>query len=124
MAPSLHERLAGRARGKDEADTATAAGEPPAHARSFIHDLAWRDLPDDVIHQARRCLLDLIGVAAAGSRTRSAQLAAGYAVEQLGGATRNARILFAGRRAGLAGAAFAGAPTIDAVDGHAGHPLT
>lgn len=90
----------------------------------FAHALRHADLPAEVVHQARRCLLDLIGVAAAGSRTRSAELAAGYAVDQLGGTSRSARILFDGRRAGLAGAAYAGASTIDAIDAHDGHPLT
>src|ERR1700686_1552813 len=33
-------------------------------------------------------------------------------------------MLFDGRRAGIAGAAFAGAATIDAIDGHDGHVLT
>ena len=37
---------------------------------------------------------------------------------------REARILFDGRRASLAGAAFAGAATIDALDAHDGHVLT
>ena len=59
--------------------------------------------------RAQRCLLDLIGVAAAGSRTPAAAIADAYAATQLCGYDRDARILFDGRRAGLAGAAFAGA---------------
>ncbi len=39
-------------------------------------------------------------------------------------AIAQARILFDGRRAGIAGAAFAGASTIDAIDAHDGHVLT
>src|SRR5258708_29663591 len=35
-----------------------------------------------------------------------------------------ARLLFAARRGSRAGAAFAGASTIDALDGHDGHVLT
>jgi 2-methylcitrate dehydratase PrpD len=31
--------------------------------------LTFADLPADVVAQARRCLLELIGVAAAGNRT-------------------------------------------------------
>ena len=93
-------------------------------AARFARSLRYADLPADVVRQAQRCLLDLVGVAAAGSRTRSAQLAAGYAVDQLGGTSRSARIVFDGRRAGLAGAAYAGASAIDAIDAHDGHPLT
>ena len=91
---------------------------------AFVRDLAFGALPADVVAQGQRCLLDLIGVAAAGSRTRGAAIATAYAATQLLGRDRNARILFDGRRAGLAGAAFAGATTIDALDAHDGHVLT
>src|SRR5258705_9289052 len=90
---------------------------------AFVRGVAFADLPTDVVEQGRRCLLDLIGVAAAGSRTPAATIAAAYAASQLCGSDRDARILFDGRRAGLAGAAFAGAATIDAFDAHDGHPL-
>jgi len=75
----------------------------------FVRDLDFSDLPADVVAQAERCLLDLIGVAAAGSRTRASAIANGYAATQMCGADRDARILFDGRRASLAGAAFAAA---------------
>jgi 2-methylcitrate dehydratase PrpD len=91
---------------------------------AFVRDLAFADLPRDVVLQAQRCLLDLTGVAAAGSRTNAAAIVNTYAATQLCGRDRDARILFDGRRAGLAGAAFAGASTIDALDAHDGHVLT
>ncbi len=91
---------------------------------AFIRGLSFDDLPGDVVASARRSLLDLIGIAAAGSRTGAARIVATYAATQLCGSDRSARILFDGRRAGLAGAAFAGATTIDALDGHDGHVLT
>jgi 2-methylcitrate dehydratase PrpD len=103
--------------------------DPPLTARcfagvpAFVQGLAFSDLPADVIAQARRCLLDLIGVAAAGSRTSAAQIASRYATTQLRGSDAEARMLFDGRRAGLAGAAFAGATTIDSFDAHDGHVL-
>jgi 2-methylcitrate dehydratase PrpD len=95
-----------------------------ADVPAFVRGLAFDALPDDVVVQARRCLLDLVGVAAAGSRTRAAAIANAYAATQLCGRDGGARILFDGRRAGIAGAAFAGATTIDALDGHDGHVLT
>src|SRR5438876_2213321 len=101
-----------------------ADGAAAVDASAFVRGIAFRDLPSDVVEQSRRCLLDLIGVAAAGSRTPAAAIANGYAASQLCGSNRDARILFDGRRAGLAGAAFAGASTIDAFDAHDGHPLT
>ena len=95
-----------------------------ADVPAFVRGLAFDRLPDEVVASARRSLLDLIGIAAAGSRTRAAAIANAYAVTQLCGSDRSARILLDGRRAGIAGAAFAGATTIDALDGHYGHVLT
>src|SRR5437660_2683196 len=95
-----------------------------ADVPAFVRGLSFDDLPDDVVASAQRSLLDLIGVAAAGSRTRAAAIANAYAATQLRGSDRDARILFDGRRAGMAGAAFAGATTIDALDPHDGHVLT
>lgn len=95
-----------------------------ADAPAFVRGLTFEHLPSEVVQSAQRSLLDLIGVAAAGSRTRAAVIANAYAVAQLCGSDRNARILFDGRRAGIAGAAFAGATTIDALDAHDGHVLT
>ena len=106
-----------------EGDRGTSAAMR-AVVPAFVRDLSFGALPADVVAQVQRCLLDLIGVAAAGSRTQSARIANAYAATQLCGRERDARILFDGRRAGLAGAAFAGAATIDALDAHDGHVLT
>lgn len=105
-------------------DRAARAVAAFADVPAFVLGLTFGDLPDHVVASARRSLLDLIGIAAAGSRTRAATIASAYAATQLCGSDRNARILFDGRRAGLAGAAFAGATMIDALDGHDGHVLT
>ena len=91
---------------------------------TFVRGLTHADLPADVARQAERCLLDLIGVAAAGSRTHGAALVNAFAATQMRGQHHEARLLFDGRRASLPGAAFAGATTIDAVDAHDGHVLT
>ena len=99
-------------------------GNAAAGACEFVRSVVFRDLPTDVVEQAQRCLIDLIGVAAAGSRAPAAAIADAYAATQMCGAARDARILFDGRRASLAGTAFAGASTIDALDAHDGHPLT
>jgi 2-methylcitrate dehydratase PrpD len=106
----------------DRGVTETASAFPGVE--SFVAGVAFADLPPDVVVQARRCLLDLIGVAAAGTRTRASAVARSYAASQLCGRDETARILFDGARAGIAGAAFAGATTIDAVDAHDGHALT
>ena len=91
---------------------------------SFVRGIAFANLPPDVALQATRCLLDLIGVAAAGTRTHASGIARSYAASQLCGRDETARMLFDGRRASIAGAAFAGAATIDAIDAHDGHVLT
>jgi 2-methylcitrate dehydratase PrpD len=94
-----------------------------ADVPAFVRGLTLADLPADVVEQARRCLLDLIGVAAAGSRTRAAQIVNDYAATQLRSSEMEARMLFDGRRASPAGGAFAGATTIDSFDAHDGHAL-
>lgn len=101
-----------------------AAATVAPDAPRFILDFSFDDLPDDVVRQAQRCLLDLIGVAAAGSRTAASSIANNYAASHLAGSERESRIVFDGRRASAAGAAFAGATTIDAIDAHDGHALT
>src|SRR4030095_10153817 len=110
--------------GATERASPVATSAASADAVAFARELAFDQLPADVVEQAERCLLDLIAVAAAGSRVPAAAIAAAYAATQLCGNDRDARILFDGRRASLSGAAFAGASTIDAFDAHDGHPLT
>jgi 2-methylcitrate dehydratase PrpD len=90
---------------------------------SFIHDVEFDDLPSTVIAQARRCLVDLVGVAAAGARTDSARIVRDFAALHLASPSGGARMLFDGRRASRAGAAYAGAALIDSFDAHDGHML-
>ncbi|RYE31226.1 MAG: MmgE/PrpD family protein, partial [Hyphomicrobiales bacterium] len=90
----------------------------------FIHRLSFAQLSAEVRHQARRCLLDLVGVAAGGRRTELSRIAHDFAVDHLGTGRKGARILFDGRKASASGAAFAGATTIDSFDAHDGHALT
>ena len=90
----------------------------------FIHSLSFVQLPPEVVHQARRCLLDLVGVTISGRQTELSRIAHDFAVDHLGAGRKGARLLFDGRRASAAGAAFAGATTIDSFDAHDGHALT
>ncbi len=100
------------------------SAESFASVPAFTRGLQFDHLPLDVVVQAQRCLLDLIGVAAAGSRASASSMVNGYVCSQMAGLDRSARLLFDGRSAGLAGAAFAGGSTIDAFDAHDGHVLT
>ena len=97
---------------------------PAAELVPFVRQVTLADMPTDVVSQARRCLLDLIGVAAAGAEVPASRIVRDYVADQMAAGRRSARMLFDGRRVGLAGAALAGATTIDAVDAHDGHPLT
>ncbi|MEI4261368.1 MmgE/PrpD family protein [Roseovarius sp. D0-M9] len=90
----------------------------------FLHETRHADLPENVRRAARRWLLDLIGVAAGGTCTELSRIIRDHAGAHFGAGTRQARILFDGRVASPAGAALAGAMSIDALDGHDGHKLT
>ncbi|WP_196884127.1 MmgE/PrpD family protein [Arthrobacter sp. CAN_A214] len=89
----------------------------------FIHGISGQDLPANVLHQARRCLLDLIGVAVAGTATPLSRIIRDHAYHQAGGSAQSSRLLFDGRRVGASYAALANAGTIDSMDGHDGHRL-
>lgn len=90
----------------------------------FSKNLVWKDIPDTAQHQAKRCLLDLIGVAAAGITTDMSKIIRGHALHQFGvGTDAGARFMFDGRRVSAAGAAMANGITIDSIDAHDGHPL-
>jgi len=91
---------------------------------AFIHDLDIDDLPAAVVRQVRDCLLDLVGVAAAGSATRLSKIAREHACHNLRGSADGARLIFDGRTVSPLGAAFANAATIDSMDSHDGHRLT
>lgn len=90
----------------------------------FVHDLDHAALPPGIRAHARRWLLDLIGVAAGGSKTRLSQIIRDHAAAQFGAGARRASMLMDGRAVSPAGAALAGGMTIDALDGHDGHRLT
>jgi 2-methylcitrate dehydratase PrpD len=96
----------------------------PGTLADFLHDLAYPDLPDEVRAFARRWLLDLLGVAAGGSRTDLSRIIRNHAARHFAAGGRPARMLFDGRPVSPAGAALAGGMTIDALDGHDGHKLT
>ncbi len=91
----------------------------------FIHELCYADFPLNVVTQAKRCLLDLIGTAAGGLQTDTSSITRRYVTRFHQAAdSDSARLMFDGRRASLPGAAFAGAMTIDSLDSHDGHVLT
>jgi 2-methylcitrate dehydratase PrpD len=90
----------------------------------FLHALRFIDIPAPVVARAKLLLLDLIGVAASGAQTDLSRIVRNFAVRQCGASGGATRLLFDGRRVSPAGAAYAGASTIDSFDAHDGHALT
>ena len=72
----------------------------PRSRLPFVRGLTFDDLPADVVAQAQRCLLDLIGVAASGRQTDAVAHRARFRRRaRWAPATGGARLLFDGRRA-------------------------
>jgi 2-methylcitrate dehydratase PrpD len=79
------------------------------------------NIPEAASIAAKRSLLDLIGVAAAGRTTQASQIAHATALKLWPAGSSAASLIFDGRLVSPAGAAFAGAATIDSMDAHDGY---
>jgi len=88
---------------------------------SLIHAYDCTRLDAEQLHQAKRCLLDLLGVAAGATRTPLAAKAVRYVTRQHGG---DLPLLFASGTASSSGVALQGGWLIDALDAHDGQVLT
>ena len=89
--------------------------------QEFAARLTYDDLSEDVLRVLRRSFLDTMGVAAVGSTTDMAKIARKAATALFGaGSAGSARTLMAGGRLSPAGAAMAGAFTVDSIDAHDG----
>jgi len=87
----------------------------------FAIRLSYSDLPDELLHILRRSFTDTIGVAAVGSTTQLSKISRKGALAMFGVGTAGASgMLMDGRRVSPAGAAMAGAFTIDSIDAHDG----
>ncbi len=93
-----------------------------------IADFALGDttIPDSALGMAATLLIDTIGVAAGAAGLEAGRIGRDFAVEFLAAGTpsSSARLLFDGRQASLAGAAYANATQIDNLDGHDGYNPT
>ena len=90
------------------------------HVNRLIHLTRPSDLPDTVLHMARRCLVDTLAVWAAGSTSDASRIARNHAARRYPGSIA---MPFDGRWVNPVGFAFAGAASVDALDGHDGHQL-
>jgi 2-methylcitrate dehydratase PrpD len=88
---------------------------------AYVCHLDPESLPDRVVRQARRCLLDLLGVAIAGSRTPMAQISARFARDQWG--VGKATVIGSRRSLRATGASWANSVAACALDMDDGHRL-
>jgi 2-methylcitrate dehydratase PrpD len=101
-------------------------GSMTGHAIGFALGIRWQDLPPEVQHQTKRCLMDTLGALLAGVQTPVGRMMAQVAANQYGGS--DATILVDGRKVSAAGAALANgfaANALDIDDGYRmvkGHP--
>jgi len=88
---------------------------------TFTQNLDYALLSDDVISQAKRCVLDLIGVAIAGSRTEMAKVSTKFAPRQFG--PGNASTIGSSLKLNEAGATWVNGTCASALDMDDGHRL-
>jgi 2-methylcitrate dehydratase PrpD len=81
----------------------------------FAADVDAKDLPDDVVRESQRILLDSLGCAVASLDDEDAQRGVDYA-RYLGGTEGEASILGTGTKTSVPAAAFANAELINALD--------
>lgn len=102
----------------------TTPSNVPDETLDFVLGTTFDELPEHVVQFSLRCLLDLVGVAAAGRTTQLAAIIADHAAAHFGAGTHRASILFDGRLVSPAGAALANGMTIDSIDAHDGNKIT
>ncbi len=95
-----------------------------SYAVDFIHNVQYNDLPDETVKFAKRCLIDLIGVAAVGTTTKLSNIIRNHATQHYSGARNASKLLFSDQICNPMGAALANGMSIDSFDAHDGHKLT
>ncbi len=90
--------------------------------QNFIHKTKYKDLSPDVIHHARRYLLDTTGVGLGGRQTELSHIIFDYAEMAHGG--QGAHLWADGRELSPVGAALANGMTVDSLDMHDGYQPT
>lgn len=92
----------------------------------FVFQLTEDDIPQDVMQIARLLFLDTIGICIAATPMDAGVLArdTAYRLYGAGSPEDAATMLFDGRKASIAGAAFAAATQTDNLDGHDGYNPT
>ena len=96
--------------------------KPATTFSDFALQTDYDDIPVEVTERVKDLILDLIAVSAAANTIQAAKLGRETAIRLFNANLEadSARILFDGRTASLAGAAYAGATQIDSLDAHDG----
>ncbi|MPZ89468.1 MAG: MmgE/PrpD family protein, partial [Nitriliruptorales bacterium] len=76
-----------------------------AELSAFVADLDLSRVPDDVVHQAKRCLIDWLGVTLHGATDPGVQILLDM-IDEVGAADGQATVLGRGRRVSLPFAAL------------------
>ena len=82
----------------------------------FINELKWEQIPNKVQHQAKRCLLDTVGVAIAGTQTKLSDIIYNFSHQMFSG--HQCHLWQDRRTVSPIGAALAHGMTIDSLDIH------
>ena len=93
-------------------DEQGAAMSTMKHLQDVLYGLQWKDVPPEAQHQARRCLMDLVGVFASGTQTPMSRIATEHAAMFFCSPDHPVRLLGDGRMASAPGVAMAGAYTL------------
>lgn len=91
--------------------------------KNAVYGMTMADIPDNAMHHARRCLMDLTGVLAAGRTTPLSKIINNHAHRYFHSPDQNGTLLGDGRAASAPGIALAGGMTIDSIDAHDGMKL-
>ena len=97
---------------------------PEKDVVGFLGRSASLELPSAVLAQAKRCILDLIGVAAGGFETQQARIVRDHVLAEDRTAVHGPRVFFDGRRLPATSAAWANSTMIESLDAHDGHSMT
>ncbi len=95
--------------------------EQEQHVIEFVHRTRLDDFPQSVIHQARRCFLDLLACSFAGIPARTSAVARSFALSF--GGTEEASLFGSTRRTPLALSVFVNATVCEALDADDGYNL-
>jgi 2-methylcitrate dehydratase PrpD len=85
------------------------------YAVKFIRDLKLERVPKAVVHQAKRCLLDLVGAGLAGAHVRGAGILLDFSSDQMKG-RREATVIRGGRKRSSVAAALVNGFIVNALD--------